>query len=250
MAKRVRNILLICSKYDRFMLEEDGRIEELLFQDYVALGLRYPPKITHAPSAVEALALMEERPFELVITMLNIGEIDAAALSRTIKTKHPDQPIIVLSPAPAHKSIKRLKKESVDTVDYIFTWQGNPNILLAMVKLVEDSMNTEDDVRTGDVQVIILVEDSVRYYSTYLPMIYTSLIQQARFIMTEGLNDWSQTQRMRGRPKILLARTYEEAIELYEKYKLNTLGIISDVEYKRDGEVDKEAGLKLCSHIR
>ena len=250
MAKRVRNILLICSKYDRFMLEEDGRIEELLFQDYVALGLRYPPKITHAPSAAEALDFMEERPFELVITMLNIGEIDAAELARTIKTKHPEQPIIVLSPAPAHKSIKRLKKESVDTVDYIFTWQGNPNILLAMVKLIEDSMNTEDDVRNGDVQVIILVEDSVRYYSTYLPMIYTSLIQQARYIMTEGLNDWSQTQRMRGRPKILLARTYEEAIELYEKYKLNTLGIISDVEYKRDGKVDIEAGLKLCGYIR
>lgn len=232
------------------MLEEDGRIEELLFQDYVALGLRYPPKITHVSSAAEALNLMEQQSFELVITMLNIGEIDAAELSRTIRNTYPEQPIIVLSPIPAHKSIKRLKKESIDTVDYIFTWQGNPNILLAMVKLVEDSMNAEDDIRTGDVQVIILVEDSVRYYSTYLPMIYTSLIQQARFIMTEGLNDWSQTQRMRGRPKILLARSYEEAIELYEKYKLNTLGIISDVEYKREGVTDNQAGLKLCSHIR
>ncbi len=250
MAKRVRNILLICSKYDRFMLEEDGRVEELLFQDYVALGLRYPPKITHAASAVEALKLMQTNQYELVITMLNIGEIDASELARTIRESYPRQPIIVLSPAPAHKSIKKLKRESSETVDYIFTWQGNPNILLAMVKLVEDSMNAEDDVRNGDVQVIVLVEDSVRYYSTYLPMIYTSLIQQARYIMAEGLNDWSQTQRMRGRPKILLARNYEEAVSLYEKFKDNILGVISDVDYSYQGERDEQAGLRLSRYIR
>jgi CheY-like chemotaxis protein len=250
MRKRVRNILLICSHYDRFMLEEDGRVDELLFEDYVALGLRYPPMFTHAHSADEALDLLERREFELIITMLNIGELNAADLARRIKESYPEKPIIILSPAPAHKSIRQLKQESTDIIDYIFTWQGNPNILLAMVKLVEDSMNAEDDVHTADVQIILLVEDSVRYYSSYLPMIYTSLIQQARYIMAEGLNDWTQTQRMRGRPKILLARTYEEAVSIYEKFKENILGVISDVEYKRNGISDAQAGLRLCAAIR
>ena len=249
MSKRVRNILLICSRYDRFMLEEDGRIEELLFQDYVSLGLRYPPKITHAPSAQAALSLLKEREFELIITMLNIGELHAAELAETIKHEYPDKPIIILSPQATHNKLRELKTESHDVVDYIFTWQGNPNILLAMVKLVEDRMNAPLDTKSAGVQIIILVEDSVRYYSTYLPMIYTTLIQQARCIMTEGLNDWSKTQRMRGRPKILLAKNYNEAIELYDTYKEYTLGIISDISYKHDGIVDKEAGLRLCRHI-
>lgn len=250
MSKRVRNILLICSRYDRFMLEEDGRIEELLFQDYVSLGLRYPPKITHAPSAQTALSLLKTHEFELVITMINIGELHVADLAQTIKKTYPDKPIIILSPQATHKKLLELKTESHDVVDYIFTWQGNPNILLAMVKLVEDRMNTRLDTRSAGVQVIILVEDSVRYYSTYLPMIYTSLIQQARYIMSEGLNDWSRTQRMRGRPKILLAKTYNEAVALYDTFRDCTLGIISDISYKKDGEQDKEAGLKLCEYIR
>lgn len=250
MSKRVRNILLICSRYDRFMLEEDGRIEELLFQDYVSLGLRYPPKITHAPSAQTALALLKDREFELVITMLNIGELHVAELAQTIKEEHPDKPIIILSPQATHNKLRELKTESHDVVDYIFTWQGNPNILLAMVKLVEDRMNAPDDTRSAGVQVVILVEDSVRYYSTYLPMIYTSLIQQAQYIMSEGLNDWSRTQRMRGRPKILLAKNYNEAVELYDTYKDCTLGIISDISYKKDGVVDKEAGIRFSEYIR
>jgi CheY-like chemotaxis protein len=250
MSKRVRNILLICSKYDRFMLEEDGRVEELLFQDYITLGLRYPPKITHAPTAQKALELLEEREFELIITMLNVGELNAAELAQTIRKEYPDKPIILLSPMATHNKLKELKSESRDVVDYIFTWQGNPNILLAMVKLVEDRMNAPLDTASAGVQVIILVEDSVRYYSTYLPMIYKTLIQQARFIMSEGLNEWSQTQRMRGRPKILLAKNYNEAIELYDTYREFTLGIISDITYKRDNVEDKEAGLKLCKYIR
>ena len=250
MSLRVRNILLICSRYDRFMLEEDGRIEELLFQDYVSLGLRYPPKITHAHSAQVALDLLEERDFELVITMLNIGELHVATLAQTIRETYPDKPIIILTPQASHKMLLELKSESRDVVDYIFAWQGNPNILLAMVKLVEDRMNAPLDTASAGVQVIILVEDSVRYYSTYLPIIYTTLIQQARYIMSEGLNDWSKTQRMRGRPKILLAKNYNEAVELYDTYKGNTLGIISDITYNRDGEVDREAGLRLCEHIR
>ncbi len=250
MSKRVRNILLVCSRYDRFMLEEDGRIEELLFQDYVSLGLRYPPKITHANSAQVALELLEEREFELVITMLNIGELHVAELAKTIKETYPEKSIIILTPQATHKMLLAIKTESKNVVDHILTWQGNPNILLAMVKLVEDKMNAPLDTASAGVQVIILVEDSVRYYSTYLPIIYTTLIQQARYIMSEGLNDWSRTRRMRGRPKIILAKTYNEAVELYDTYKKYTLGIISDITYRRDGVIDKEAGLRLCEYIR
>ncbi len=250
MANRIRDILLICSKYDRFMLEEDGRIEELLFQDYIALGLTSPPKITHAPSAQKALKMMETRNFDMVITMVNVGNVDVMDLARTIKQQFPEKPVIVLTPAAAYQPIRRLKQEGSSLLNYIFAWQGNPNILLAIVKLIEDRMNVDNDIRIADVQTIILVEDSIAYYSTYLPMIYTTLIQQARGLMTEGLNEWSQAQRMRGRPKILLARNYEEAVSLYETYHDSLLGIISDVSYRREGSVDPLAGIRFCRHVR
>ncbi len=250
MANRIRDILLICSKYDRFMLEEDGRIEELLFQDYIALGLTSPPKITHAPSAQKALRLMEQQNFDLVITMVNVGNVDVMELAKTIKQQYPQKPVIVLTPAATYQTLRRLRQEGSALLNFIFAWQGNPNILLAIVKLIEDSMNVDHDIAIGDVQTIILVEDSIAYYSTYLPMIYTTLIQQARELMTEGLNEWSQAQRMRSRPKILLARNYEEAVGLYERYQESVLGVISDISYRREGTVDQQAGIRLCEHIR
>ncbi len=250
MQKRVADILLVCSPYDKFMLEEDGRIDELLFQEYVSLNLRYPPKFTQASSAKDAFAMLEKRHFDLVITMLNIGDLNAIDLAKRIKAKYPNKPIIVLTPISTRETMQRLHNEDISSIDYIFSWQGNPNILLAMVKLIEDRMNVADDVATAGVQTIILVEDSVRYYSSYLPMIYQTLFSQARCLMTEGLNEWQQTMRMRGRPKILLARNYEEAIALYEAYKSNLLGIITDVTYKKEGIIDRSAGLKLCEHIR
>jgi CheY-like chemotaxis protein len=250
MANRVGEILLVCSEYDKFMLEEDGRIDELLFQEYVSLNLRYPPKFTQVSTGDDAFKMLEKRHFDLVITMLNIGDINAIDLARRIKNTYPAKPIIVLTPIATRETMVKLKQEDLSFIDYIFSWQGNPNILLAMVKLVEDRMNVAYDVNTVGVQTIILVEDSVRYYSSYLPMIYRTLFRQARCLMMEGLNEWQQTMRMRGRPKILLARTYEEAVQLYETYKNNLLGIITDVAYSRGGSNDKRAGLELCAHIR
>jgi CheY-like chemotaxis protein len=250
MQKRVADILLVCSNYDKFMLEEDGRIDELLFQEYVSLNLRYPPKFTQVSTADEAFEMLGSRHFDLIITMLSIGEITAIDLATGIKAEHPQIPIIVLTPISTRETMQRLKNKDSSSIDYIFSWQGNPNILLAMVKLIEDGMNITDDVATAGVQTIILVEDSVRYYSSYLPMIYRSLFEQARCLMTEGLNEWQQTMRMRARSKITLARNYEEAMELYETYKDNLLGIITDVTYKKEGETDRRAGLKLCEHIR
>ncbi|MFP4178695.1 MAG: PEP/pyruvate-binding domain-containing protein [Spirochaetaceae bacterium] len=250
MANRVGEILLVCSEYDKFMLEEDGRIDELLFQEYVTLNLRYPPKFTQVSSAHDAFEMLEKRSFDLIITMLNIGDLNAINLAQKIKQSYPAKPIIVLTPISTRQTLIKLHNTDLSSIDYIFSWQGNPNILLAMVKLIEDRMNVAYDANTVGVQTIILVEDSVRYYSSYLPMIYRTLFQQARCLMTEGLNEWQQTMRMRGRPKILLARTYEEALHLYETYKKNLLGIITDVAYGKGGKIDKRAGLKLSEHIR
>jgi CheY-like chemotaxis protein len=250
MANRVGDILLVCSDYDKFMLEEDGRIDEMLFQEYVTLNLRYPPKFTQVSTAREAFAQLEKRSFDLIITMLNIGDLNAIELAQRIKLNYPSKPIIVLTPISTRETMIKLHNTDLSSIDYVFAWQGNPNTLLAMVKLIEDRMNVAYDVNTIGVQTIILVENSVRYYSSYLPMIYRTLFQQARCLMTEGLNEWQQTMRMRGRPKILLARTYEEAVRFFETYKNNLLGVISDVAYEKGGKLDKQAGVKLCRHIR
>lgn len=250
MANRVGDILLVCSEYDKFMLEEDGRIDELLFQEYVSLNLRYPPKFTQVSNAHDAFEMLQKRSFDLIITMLNIGDVNAIDLAKRIKETYPSKPIIVLTPISTRETMVKLRNTDLSSIDYIFSWQGNPNILLAMVKLVEDRMNVAYDVNTVGVQTVVLVEDSVRYYSSYLPMIYRTLFRQARCLMTEGLNEWQQTMRMRGRPKILLARTYEEALQLYRTYQNNLLGIISDITYRKGGEMDKHAGLKLCEYIR
>ncbi|MDA3939660.1 MAG: phosphoenolpyruvate synthase [Spirochaetia bacterium] len=250
MSLRIREILLVCSHYDKFMLDEDGRIDEQLFQEYMALSLHYPPQMTQAATADEANKILENKYFDLVILMLSVGEDNLVDLAEGIKRKYPQKPIILLTPLSTRETMKRIKMEDASSIDYIFSWQGNTNIMLAMVKLLEDRMNVDLDVNNVGVQTIILVEDSVRYYSSYLPVIYETLFKQARSLMKEGLNEWEQTVRMRGRPKILLARSYEEALSLYEKYKKNILGIISDIAYLKNGEIDNEAGLTLCSHIR
>ena len=249
MQKRVTEVLLVCSKYDKFMLEEDGRIEGQLFQEYVSLHLRYPPRITQVSSARQAFKILDKKYFDLVITMLNIRDIQAFDLAKQIKETYPDKPIVVLTHFSREVSLF-LEKEDLSCIDYVFSWLGNANILMAIVKLIEDKMNVDYDVNKVGVQTIILVEDSIRYYSSYLPTIYRILFQQAFELMSEGLNEHQQTMRMRGRPKILLANNFEDAMELYEKYKDNLLGVISDITYEREGKLDKTAGLKLCLNIR
>ena len=250
MLRHIYNVLLICSDYDRFQLEEDGRVEEELFLEYTQLGLNNPPKITHTNTAEEALALLKERSFDLVITMLDLGSDDSVEqLATDIKKIDTEMPIIVLSPSSSHRRNKLIKDSECKAIDYFFYWQGDPTIFLAMIKLVEDRMNLDHDTQEADVQVIILVEDSVRFYSSYLPMMYTCLIEQNRSSILEALNNWGKTLRMRGRPKIVLARTYEEAEKLYNTYRRNILGIITDLSYLREGIHDKEAGLRLTEMI-
>ena len=249
MQKRIRNILIICSKYDFFMLEEDGRIDEQIFNEYVSLNLRYPPVFIQATTWQEASKILEEQQIDLVITMLSAGNIDPFELSRKIKNHYPQKPIVVLTPF-SREVLMRLHKEDLSAIDYVFSWLGHADILLAIIKLIEDKMNVEHDVEKVGAQTIILVEDNIRFYSSYLPIIYKILFRQSKELMTEGLNEHQMMLRMRGRPKILLATNYEMAYNLFNKYKNNLLGVISDISYKREGVLDSEAGIRLCEEIR
>ncbi|MCD4792364.1 MAG: phosphoenolpyruvate synthase [Bacteroidales bacterium] len=249
MQKRIHQVLIVCSEYDSFTLEEDGRIEEQIFNEYVSLNLRYPPSIIHANTAEEALKKMHKTYIDLVITMLNVGErFDAFEFAKEVKKKYPGKPVVVLTPFSREVSLT-LSNEDLSGIDYVFSWLGSAYVLLAIIKLLEDKMNVEKDVETG-VQVILLVEDSIRYYSGYLTNMYKILLVQSKKFMKEALNEHQQMRRMRGRPKILLAKNYEEANNLYEKYKKNILGVISDTKYPKNGIIDPEAGVKLLRKIK
>lgn len=251
MQKRIYRVLLICSSYDAFMLEEDGRIDEQIFNEYVSLNLRYPPVFVQAHSAREVLRVLHEDRIDLIISMLNISDMDAFNLAKLLKSRYPEIPIVVLTPFSREVSV-RLQKEDLSAIDYVFCWLGNADLLLAIIKLIEDRMNADHDILQVGVQAIILVEDSVRYYSAFLPNIYKIVFRQARSFMTEALNEHQRMLRMRGRPKILLATNFEEALALYERYKANILGIISDISYKIDNKRDQQtkAGLRLCKLVR
>ena len=249
MQKRIYKVLLICSAYDAFLLEEDGRIEEQIFNEYVSLNLRYPPQIIHVKTAEKAFEVLENDNINLVITMLSVGGMDPFLMAKEVKKSYEETPIVVLTPFSREVSL-RLSREDTSAIDYIFCWLGNADILLAIIKLIEDAMNVEHDVAEVGVQCILLVEDSVRFYSSYLPLIYRIVFTQSKKFMDEGLNEHQKMMRMRGRPKILLANNYEEAMELYMKYKDNLLGIISDVSYEHEGEKDQEAGIKLAQFVK
>ncbi|NVO04354.1 MAG: phosphoenolpyruvate synthase, partial [Bacteroidetes bacterium] len=249
MQRRINNVLLVCSTYDAFMLEEDGRINEKIFNEYASLNLRYPPQFSRANSFDRAFELLQENHYDLVITMLNIGKVDAFELANKIKKEYKDIPIVVLTHFSREVSLK-LEREDLSSIDYVFSWLGNTSLLLAIIKLIEDKMNAKHDIEEIGAQAILLIEDSIRYYSSYLPNIYKLIFEQRNELMTEGLNENLKTMSMRARPKILLAKTYEEAIYFYEKFKNNLLGVITDMSYSKNGIKDKFAGLSLCEKIR
>lgn len=249
MTRRINKILILCSTYDYFILEEDGRIEEQIFMEYVSLNLRYPPKFIHASSAHAAFQILKEETIDLIITMFSVEEMDTFALSKKIKAEYPGTPIVLLNAFSREVSLKLIKAD-LSSIDYVFSWLGNADLLLAIIKLIEDKMNAEYDVNEVGVQAILLVEDSVRYYSSYLPNIYKLIFKQSKGFMTEGLNEHQQMLRMRGRPKILMATSYESATALYQQYKNNLLGIISDISYIREGKKDPQAGVRLVEAIK
>lgn len=249
MQKRIYQVLIICSNYDFFQLEEDGRIDEQIFHEYFSLNLRYPPVFVQADTAEQALEILEDSSIDLVINMLSISGIDPFELANRIKARHAQVPIVVLTPF-SREVRQQLQREDLSSIDYVFSWLGDASILLAIIKLLEDKMNMEHDVKQQGVQALLLVEDSIRFYSSYLPNLYKIVLKQSREFMTEGLNEHKGMMRMRGRPKILLATNYEDAIRLYHEYHHQLLGIISDVKYPREGVKDQEAGFAFCQEVR
>jgi len=249
MNKRILNILLIATKYDAFMLEDDGRIDEQIFNEYTSLSLRYPPRFTLASTEEEALKDMAHNYFSLVICMPNMDDKDIFSTANLIKSQYPKTPIVVLTPFSWEVS-KRMLQADLSSIDYVFSWLGNSELLLAIIKLIEDKMNVDDDIASAGVQTILLVEDSVRFYSSALPHLYKFVLQQSKEFSKEALNAHQQTLRMRGRPKILLARSYEEAEKLYKKYRHNMLGIVCDMSFKREGKKDKLAGYRFGRMVR
>ena len=263
MMRRIYNVLIVANPYDAFMLEDDGRVEEKIYNEYMELGLRYPPTFTQVSTIEEARSLLQTTNIDLVICMPGNADNDAFDVARQVKNEHPDIRCVVLTPF-SHGITKRMQDEDLSIFDYVFCWLGNTNLILSIIKLIEDRMNLEHDIEEAGVQMILLVEDSIRFYSSILPNLYSFLLVQSKRFSTEALNRHSATLRMRGRPKVVLARSYEEAWNIYTKYANNVLGVISDARFplysnsspSRSGEglsgieKDAEAGMKLLRAIR
>ena len=263
MTRRIFNVLIVANPYDAFMLEDDGRVEEKIYNEYMGLGLRYPPTFTQVSTIAEAEKFLATTKVDLVICMPGNADNDAFTVARAIKGEFPDIPCVVLTPF-SHGITRRIENEDLSMFDYVFCWLGNTNLIMSIIKLMEDKMNLDRDIKEAGVQMILLVEDSIRFYSSILPNLYNYILQQSQNFSTEALNRHAATLRMRGRPKVVLARTYDEAMEAWEKYKDNCLGVISDVRFplhpSRQSQIvgagasgvpkDSEAGFKLFEAIR
>lgn len=248
MQKRIHRVLVICSNYDNYMLEEDGRIDEQIFNEYVSLNLRYPPIFVQTDNADDAFKILSEGNVDLVISMLSLKGTDVFAMAKRIKERYSLIPIVVLTYFSREVSL-RLEGEDLSAIDYVFCWLGDASLILAIIKLIEDKMNAEHDIEHIGVQAIILVENSIRYISSYLPNIYRIVLLQSLDFQREALNEHQRMLKMRGRPKILLANNFNDAADLYKRYKYNVLGVISDISYKRDGVPDENAGFELCNLV-
>ena len=249
MTKRIFNVLLVANPYDAFMLEDDGRIDEKIFIEYMNLSLRYPPRFTQVSTEEETWMILQNTNFDLVIVMPGTDNSDTFDIARSIKVKYPNIPLVVLTPF-SHGITARMEHEDLSIFEYVFCWLGNTDLLVSIIKLIEDKMNLEHDIKEVGVQMILLVEDSIRFYSSVLPNLYKFVLKQSREFATEALNEHQRTLRMRGRPKIVLARSYEEAMHLYNRYEKNVLGVITDARYPREGMIDPIAGIRLMEEIR
>ena len=247
---RVQNILLVSSLYDSFILREDGRLNELLIDESLELNLRQIPNITHVSSCAEALDLAKANPqFNLIVTNLTVGDTNASDLARKVREAGLDVPVVVLGYD--YREIKNfVARNPLTDVDRVFLWQGTARILIAIVKYIEDKFNVLHDTRAMGVPVLLVVEDNIRYYSSFLPVIYTELIKQSRRVIQEGINVAHKLVRMQARPKILLSSNFEEAAELVQKYRDYIFGLVSDVEFPWDGKLSPEAGFELSRLVK
>lgn len=255
MKYRIHKILLVCCSYDGYILEEDGHIELQINQEYLDLNISNPPSFTRVSSTLEALELLrEDTSFDFILTMYNVGELDVFSFAKIVKERHPQIPVALLTSF-SKDIYRRIEEQDRSGLDYIFSWHGNTELIIAIIKLVEDKMNAEEDIVEGGVQAILLVEDSIRFYSTYLPELYKLILLQNTEFLKDAFNEQQQILRKRARPKILLATNYDEATELYDRYRKNLLGVISDVGFvlHRNDPPEREkrdAGIDLCRRIK
>ena len=255
MARRIRRILLVCNNYDNFSLEEDGRLDMRIAQEYTDLNLSGPPVFERVSSTREALdKLAAGERWDLVITLYNVGEVDVFDFATQMKEVSPDMPVVLLTSF-SKEVYRQLEKRDHSSMDYIFNWNGSTDLIIAIIKLLEDSMNAPADILESGVQCILLVEDSVRYYSTYLPLLYKLVLQQNVASIRDALNEEQMIFRKRARPKILMATNYDDAVALYNQYKENLLGVISDIGFvlhRGDKPTSEklDAGVDLCKMIR
>lgn len=255
MSRRIRRILLVCNSYDSYALEEDGRIDARIQQEYNELNLSNPPAISRVETPTEALELVSSgEQFDLVMTMYNVGNRDVFTFAEQMKVLQPSTPIVLLTNS-TKEIHRRISENRTTAIDHIFCWSNSTDLIIAIIKLLEDSMNAEHDILEVGVQAIMLVEDSIRYYSTYLPALYKLVLQQNVASIRDALNENQQVMRKRARPKILMATNYDDAVALYEKYKQNLLGVISDIGFvlhKNDDPSSEklDAGVDLCNLIR
>jgi CheY-like chemotaxis protein len=246
---RVHEILLIASPYDAFVMEEDGGLTEQVLHEYIGMNFSYAPRIWRADTAAEAMKMLQNTKFDLVMVMMRISDMDPISIASLIKSKRSSLPIVLL--AFDESELKQLPDNLEDTAfDNVFIWSGNANVFLAIVKHIEDKMNIERDVTIGDVRCIILIEDRSRYYSMILPLIYKEITRNTKHLMDKSLNDTERLLHMRARPKIILATTYEEAQSYFNKYQNNTLGIISDIRFPKNGIHDINAGQSFVRWAR
>ncbi|KUO69660.1 MAG: phosphoenolpyruvate synthase [Clostridia bacterium BRH_c25] len=245
---RVREILLVSTPYDAFVLEEDGRLSEQIFSEFLDLNLQFAPRIKRVSSAEEAFTTLKKRMYDLIITMPHISDMDPLEFGRRIKQTYRGKPVVMLTyDTVSNDIIEEIRKSRV--IDRVFYWSGDSKIFLAIIKYVEDRFNVDHDSKLG-VQGILVIDDSPWYYSQFLPIIYTEVVKQTRYLISHAVNELHRNLRMRARPKILLAETYEEAEDIIRRYRNNLLGIISDVGFPKDGKRNKSAGFELACRIK
>ncbi|NWF91217.1 MAG: histidine kinase [Ignavibacteriaceae bacterium] len=249
MGFRIRDILLVSSPYDSYVLQEDGFLSECLDVEYQQLNLSAAPWITQASTGTEGLEALSARPFDLVITMPRLGEMDVHEFGREVKRRHPGLPVILLADSPS-EAVRAKEGSKESQIDQVFVWGGDVRLFLAIIKHVEDQRNAERDMALAGVRAILLIEDSVRFYSSYLPMLYTELVTQNQLLMADGVNATQRLRRMRARPKILLAESFEEAWNLFSRHQEFVLGVIADGRFPRDGVIDPDAGVEFVRRVK
>lgn len=249
MPHRIQEVLLVSSPYDSFILEEDGLLTEMIYTEYLDLGLTHSPNITRVSTGAEALARLREEAFDLVITMRRLGDMEVPEFTGAVRALRPGLPVVLL--IASEWELARVSRQHQQLrLDGVYMWHGDAKLFLAIIKALEDRLNADHDTHVGDVGVIILLEDSIRFRSSLLPIVYSQLVQQTRAVMAEGLNHMDKLLRMRARPKVLIAETYEEGLELCRRYRKQLFGIIADVSFPRGGQEDPRAGIDFIRQVK